>query len=60
VGLLWGKETQIAFNISLSYRFQPLQELIEENKTDIETHWEHNVKLWLDTCEEILEKKSMN
>ena len=37
VELLRDKDTQAAFQISLSNRFQPLQELIEDNETDIET-----------------------
>ena len=37
VGLLRDKDTQAAFQISLSNRFQPLQELIGDNETDIET-----------------------
>ena len=45
VGLLRDKDTQAAFQISLSNRFQPLQELIEDNETDIETQWEHCKKL---------------
>ena len=57
VGLLRDKDTQAAFQISLSNRFQPLQELIDDNETDIETHWEHCKKLWQDTCEEVLGKK---
>ena len=38
-------------------RFQPLQELIEDDEMDIETLWEHCKKLWHDTCEEVLGKK---
>ena len=57
VGLLRNKDTQSAFQISLPNRFQPLQELIEDDETDIETHWEHCKKLWHDTCEEVLGKK---
>ena len=57
VGLLRDKDTQAAFQISLSNRFQPLQELIEDNEPDIETQWEHCKKLWQDTCEEVLGKK---
>ena len=37
VGLLRNKDTQAAFQISLSNRFQPLQELTEDDETDIET-----------------------
>ena len=48
VGQLRNKDTQAAFQISLSNRFQPLQELIAEDETDIEVHWEHCKKLWHD------------
>ena len=57
VGLLRHKDTLAAFQIILSNRFQPLQELIEDDETDIETQWEHCKKLWHDTCEEVLGKK---
>ena len=57
VGLLRNKDTQAAFQISLSNRFQPLQELIEDDETDIETQWEHCKKLWHNTCEEVLGNK---
>ena len=56
VGLLRNKDTQAAFQISLSSRFQPIQELIDY-ETDIETQWEHCKKLWHDTREELLGKK---
>ena len=39
VGLLRDEDTQAAFQVSLSNRFQPLQELIEDDETDIETQW---------------------
>ena len=54
VGLLRNKDTQAAFQISLTSRFQPLQELIEDYGMDIETQCK---KLWHDTCEEVLGKK---
>ena len=57
VGLLRNKDTQAAFQISFSNKFQPLQELTEDDETDIETQWEHCMKLWHDTCEEVLGKK---
>ena len=56
VGLLRDKDTQAAFQISLSNRYQPLQELIEDNETDVETHWEHCKKFWHGTCEEVIGK----
>jgi hypothetical protein len=36
------KETQTAFKISFLNWFQPLQELIEDSETDIQTQWEHS------------------
>ena len=59
IGLLRNKDTQAAFQISLSNRFQLLQELTDdrETETDIETQWEDSKKLWHDTCEEVLGKK---
>nr|KAG5714565.1 hypothetical protein BaRGS_007011 [Batillaria attramentaria] len=57
VGLLRNTDTQAAFRISLSNRFRPLQDLIEDSEMDIETHWEHSKKLWHDTCEEVLGKR---
>ena len=57
VGLLRDKDTQAALQNSLSNRFQPLQELIEDNETDIETQWKHYKKLWHDTCQEVPGKK---
>ena len=57
VRLLRDKDTQAAFQISLSSRFQPLQEQTEDDETDIETQWEHYKKLWHNTYEEILGKK---
>ena len=50
-------DTQAVFQMSLCNRFQPQQELIEVDETDIETQWEHRKKLWQDTCEEVLGKK---
>ena len=60
VGLLRNKDTQAAFQISLFNRFRPLQEMIEDNEMDIETQREHCKKLWHDTCEEVLGKKTQH
>ncbi|KAJ8356884.1 hypothetical protein SKAU_G00196780 [Synaphobranchus kaupii] len=60
VGLLRNRDTQdtqTAFQLSLSNRLQPLQELFEDVNTDIESQWQHTKKLWHDTCEEILGRK---
>ena len=46
VGLLRNKDTQTAFQISLSNRFQLLQGLIDDSETDLETQWGESKKLW--------------
>ena len=46
--------TGTKYNVAL---LQHLQELIEDDETDIETQLEHCKKLWRDTCEEVLGKK---
>ena len=57
VGKLRDQDTRAAFQISLSNRFQPLQELMEGDGMDIETHWKHTKMIWQDTCQEILGKE---
>ena len=59
VGLLRDKGMQEEFRISLSNRFQPLQEMLEVNEIDIETQWEHSKQLWINTCEEVLGKRKV-
>lgn len=51
------KDTQAAFQISLSNRFQLLQGLMDDSETDLETQWEESKKLWRDTCEEVLARR---
>ncbi|XP_078574162.1 uncharacterized protein LOC144860669 [Branchiostoma floridae x Branchiostoma japonicum] len=53
VGLLKDKDIQTSFKLNLSNRFQPLQELLKEEDTDIENQWQQVKKGWLDTCEEV-------
>ena len=55
VGLLRNREVKAQFQLKLSNRFQPLQEL--EDETNMEGMWEDTKKLWLDTCEEVLGRK---
>ena len=46
--------------MSLANRYAPLQELTEDNSTDIETRWKHSKELWIGTCEEVLGEKRVN
>ena len=57
--LLRNKDIQAAFQISLSNRFHPLQDLIKDDETDIETQWERCKKLWHDACQKVLGKKKI-
>ena len=59
VGLLRDQSVQEKISIDLSNRFQPLQELLDNEETEIEHNWNHSKKLWLDICEQILDKKKM-
>ena len=49
MGLLRNKDTQTAFQISLSNRFQLLQGLIDDSETDLKTQREESEKLLRDT-----------
>ena len=46
--------------MSLANRYASLQQLTEDDSTDIETHWKHSKELWIGTCEEVLGKKRAN
>lgn len=54
VGLLRSREVKAQFQLKLSNRFQPLQELEEGN---IENQWQKTKKAWCDTCEEVLDRR---
>ncbi|KAJ8346757.1 hypothetical protein SKAU_G00281580 [Synaphobranchus kaupii] len=56
--LLRNQEVEKSFQISLRNRYQILQEQSEDMDGDIETQWQQSKKMWLDTCEEILGKKT--
>lgn len=43
-----------AFNLSLSNRFQPLKDQLENDDTNIETQWQHMKEMWRDTCKEVV------
>ena len=53
VGLLRNREVKAQFQLKLSNRFQPLQEL--EDETNMKGMWEDTI--WLETCEEVLGRK---
>ena len=59
VGILKDKDTQTAFGISLSNRFQTLQDMMEEENMGVEEQWEQSKKMWLETCEEVIGRKKI-
>jgi hypothetical protein len=58
VDFLRDKGTQEQFRVAISNRFQVLQDLFEDPDADSETTWQHAKRLWVDTCEETLGKKT--
>jgi hypothetical protein len=56
VGLLRSQEIEKSYQISLRNRYQILQKQSEDG--DTETHWQQTRKMYLDTCEEVLGKKT--
>lgn len=57
VSLLKTKEMKTAFHLSLSKRFQPLQDQLESTDTNIPTQWEHISEMWRGTCKEVLGRR---
>lgn len=52
------KEVGTVLHLSLSNRFQPLQDYLENDDTNIETEWEHIKEMWLEICEKILGRRN--
>ena len=46
------------FRLSLTSRFQTLQDLYEDNSTDLEAKREHAKQMWTSTCEDFLGRKT--
>ena len=47
------------FRISLSNRFQALQDLDEEEDQSLENKWQRTRNAWMDTCEQTVGRKTM-
>lgn len=58
VNALKTKEVGRVFHFSLSNRFQPLQDQLENDDTNIETEWQHIKEMLRDTCEEVLGRRN--
>lgn len=54
VSLLKTKEMRTAFHLSLSNRFNPLQNQLENTDTNIATYKLSGSEMWRNTCKEVL------
>ncbi|XP_078679467.1 uncharacterized protein LOC144915099 [Branchiostoma floridae x Branchiostoma belcheri] len=60
VGLCMDKDIQTSFKLTLSNRFQALQEVFKEEDPDIENQWQQIKEGYLVTCEDILGRKKQH
>ena len=57
VEFLKDKERMETFRLTLSNRYETLQDLLDEENMEVNPHWECLKKTWTSTCEEVLGKK---
>ena len=57
VEFLKDKERMETFRITLSNKYETLQDLLDEENMEVNPHWECLKKTWTSTCEEVLGKK---
>ena len=51
------KERMETFRLTLSNKYETLQDLLDEENMEVNPHWEYLKKTWTSTCEEVLGKK---
>ena len=54
VKLLEDENIQREYQVGIQNRFQLLQQLMEDEETDVTTHWENAKKIWNESCKEVL------
>ena len=57
VEFLKDKERLETFRLTLSNKYETLQDLLDEENMEVNPHWECLKKTWTSTCEEVLGKK---
>ena len=57
VEFLKDKEKMETFRLTLSNKYETLQELLDEENMEVNPHWECLKNTWTSTCEELLGKK---
>ncbi|XP_078357393.1 uncharacterized protein LOC144642296 [Oculina patagonica] len=58
VDLLRDKETADKFKINLTNRYQVLQQLYDDENALLEEKWQQTKKMWTETCEETVGRKT--
>lgn len=58
VDLLRDKETADKFKINLVNRYQVLQQLYDDENAQLEEKWQQTKKVWTETCEETVGRKT--
>ena len=51
------KERMETFRLTLSNKYETLQDLLDEENMEVNPHWECLKKTWTSTCKEVLWKK---
>ena len=51
------KEKMETFRLTLSNKYETLQDLLDEENMEVNPHWECLKNTWTSTCEEVLGKK---
>ena len=57
VEFLKDKEKMETFRLTLSNKYETLQDLLDEENMEVNPHWECLKNTWTSTCEEVLRKK---
>ena len=57
VDYLKDRMTTESFRLTVSKKYEALQDLLDERNMDIDTQWQHIKEMWTSTCSEVLGKK---
>ena len=57
MGFLKGRDVLDRFSLSLKNRYQVLQTLLEDEKADLQNHWQLTKETWINVCEGVLGRR---
>ena len=49
--------TPETFRLTVRYKYEALQDLLDDGNMDIDTQWQQITEMWTSTCSEVLGKK---